>query len=207
MKYPSLLFAGIYCGILFISIGIAFTGPAEKSLGVNVRVVYFHGAWVWTALAAILLAGGTGFLGLVLGNPTFHRWSKALGHTGLFYWISYLPLSMWAMKTNWNGLFLAEPRFRVGVIFAISGILLQAGISLLGASRGSSFANLIYSAALVITLLNTSNVMHPQSPIAESESGRIQGFYYGFVLLILISAGWMSLWWRKLDAWKDERRT
>jgi len=29
-------------------------GPAEKTLGANVRIVYLHGAWVWTALAAFV---------------------------------------------------------------------------------------------------------------------------------------------------------
>src|SRR5690606_9937862 len=107
--------------LLVLAVAIAaFTAlsPAERTLGLNVRVVYLHGAWVWAALAAFLAAAGAGLAGFIRdrasenGSLTLHRWSRALGRTGLLFWITYLPLSMWAMQTNWNGLFLAEPRWR-----------------------------------------------------------------------------------------------
>ena len=49
---------------LLAIIAVTAVGPAEKSLGTNVRVVYLHGAWVWAALFCFLaaaLAGITGF--------------------------------------------------------------------------------------------------------------------------------------------------
>ncbi|MCK4977420.1 MAG: hypothetical protein KAS36_10865, partial [Anaerolineales bacterium] len=61
---------------------LAALGPAEKSLGTNVRIVYLHGAWVWTALVAYIAAGITGLLGLALGKPILQLWSRALGRTG-----------------------------------------------------------------------------------------------------------------------------
>src|SRR3990172_1257814 len=97
----------LWFGISLVAIaGMTLVGPAEKSLGANVRVVYLHGVWVWTALLAFLAAAGAGLVGLILQNEKLQRWSRALGRTGLFFWISYLPISMWAMQTNWNGFFL-----------------------------------------------------------------------------------------------------
>ncbi|MGE5124547.1 MAG: hypothetical protein ACM3H7_08515, partial [Acidobacteriaceae bacterium] len=104
--------------------------PAEHSLGTHVRIVYLHGAWVWSALAGFFAAGALGALALLTGRKSFHGWSAAFGKAGIVFWISYLPLSLIAMQSNWNGLFLAEPRWRLALVFSIAGILLQVGLAL-----------------------------------------------------------------------------
>lgn len=177
----------------------AFTafGPAERTLGENVRVVYLHGAWVWVALIAFVASAGAGLAGLITRRPTWHAWSLSLGRTGLFFWISYLPISMWAMQTNWNGLFLAEPRWRFGLAFAVAGLLLQIAIVLLESPPWASGINLGYGLALLFALGTVEQVMHPASPILSSGAWRIQLFFGGLVLLTLSAAWQMSLWWLK----------
>jgi hypothetical protein len=174
-------------------------GPAEKTLGTNVRVVYLHGAWVWAALAGFLLAGLTGLVGILTGRDSLHHWSRALGRTGLLFWITYIPISMWAMQTNWNGLFLAEPRFRLAVIFSISGLLLQAGLALMEAPFWASLGNLFYLVALLVALLTTQNVMHPPAPILNSDAWRIQVFFGALFLLTLFAAWHMARWWHQRE--------
>src|SRR5512147_2018640 len=112
--------AWFFITILVIAV-LALFGPEEKDLGANVRIVYLHGAWVLTAELVLLLAGLAGLVGLLTPRKDFHGWSAALGRTGIFFWVTYLPLSLLAMQTNWNGMFLAEPRFRLAVIFAVTG--------------------------------------------------------------------------------------
>jgi hypothetical protein len=182
--------------------GLTAVGPAEKALGVNVRVVYLHGAWVWTALAAFLLAALLGLAGLLTRRETLHRWSKALGRTGLLFWITYLPLSIWAMQTNWNGLFLAEPRWRLGVVFAIGGLVLQAGLALIGEPAWASAGNIAYLLAIGLALQRAQQIMHPSSPIMESGSGRIQLFFAGLVLLCLLAAWQIARGWLYVDGSK-----
>lgn len=108
--------------------GLTFISPQEKSLGANVRIVYLHGAWVLTTEAAFLAAALVGAAALVTRRAGLHAWSQALGRTGALFWVTYLPLSLWAMQSNWNGLFLAEPRFRLALIFAVTAVFLQAGL-------------------------------------------------------------------------------
>ena len=179
--------------------GVTLLGPAERSLGPNVRVVYLHGAWVWTGLAAFLAAAVVGLAGLILRRESLHRWSRALGRTGLIFWVTYLPISMWAMRTNWNGLFLAEPRWRVAMVFAIGGLLLQLGLSLIENPAWASAANLAYFLALFMALRTTENVMHPSSPIWSSDAWRIQIFFGGLLLLTLLAAAQLALWVYRLD--------
>ncbi len=180
--------------LLAAAAGFTLLGPAEKSLGTNVRVVYLHGAWVWAALACFLAAAVLGAIGLILRRESLHRWSRALGRTGLFFWITYLPISMWAMQTNWNGLFLAEPRWRLAIIFALGGLLLQIGVALLEDPAWASAANILYFLTLILALTNTQNVMHPPAPILNSEAWRIQLFFAGLLLLTLLAAAQFARW-------------
>jgi hypothetical protein len=173
--------------------------PLEKTLGANARIVYLHGVWVWTAMAAFIVAAGIGTIALLTSRQNLHLWSLAFGRTGLTFWITYLPISMWAMQTSWNGLFLAEPRWRLAVIFSIGGLLLQAGLTLLGNPRWASLGNLVYLALLLFALNNTQNVMHPPSPILNSDAARIQ-LYFGALLLVTLFAAWqVARWWRQMD--------
>jgi hypothetical protein len=149
-------------------------------------------------LAAFIAAAFVGGLGLVTRQNSLHDWSRALGRTGLFFWITYLPVSLWAMQTNWNGLFLSEPRWRFAVIFAITGVLLQSGLSFLPVVW-SSVGNIAYLAALFISMRATENVMHPPGPMLESEFGHIQIFFYTLTLLLIFTAWQFARWIRKVS--------
>ncbi len=191
----------VTCFLLILTIIAGFTaiGPAEQTLGTRVRIVYLHGAWVWTSLATFLAAAGVGLLGLVTRRERLHHWSRALGRTGLFFWITYLPISTWAMEANWNGLFLAEPRWRLAVTFAVAGLLLQAGLALVENPAWASAANLAFGLALMGALQSTQNVMHPPAPILRSEALHIQLFFAVLVGLTLLAAWQAARWWRQLE--------
>jgi hypothetical protein len=179
---------------------LVFLGPEEKSLGANVRVVYLHGAWVLTALVAFVASGLAGLGGVLLRYGALHRWSRALGRTGILFWVTYLPLSLWAMQTNWNGLFLAEPRWRLALIFAITGVLLQLGLWFTGNALWTSVANILFILALVISLGRVGSVMHPPpSPIFDSGIWQIELYFIGLNVLTLLAAWQVGRWWYLID--------
>jgi len=185
LKSPLVLF---FITVIVIAL-LALFGPEEQSLGANVRIVYLHGAWVLTAELVLLMAGLAGLIGLITPRKSFHRWSAALGRTGIFFWVTYLPLSLWAMESNWNGLFLAEPRFRLALIFAVTGVLLQAGLWLINIDWITSLANIIFIIILRVVFATASNVMHPPpSPIFNSGNYAIIGFFVAMIVLTLVAA-------------------
>ncbi len=199
-RISTFLMAHYSSTVLFIltllAIGIlTMLGPAEHSLGTHVRVVYLHGAWVWTSLAAFLIAALFGVIGLTTRRKALHCWSSAFGRTGLVFWITYLPMSLWAMQSNWNGLFLAEPRWRLALVFAISGLLMQIGLCLAGNPKLTSALNFLYFVALIVSLQKTTNVMHPASPILSSSALSIQVFFLALVLLTLFASWQVARWW------------
>lgn len=189
LKSPLILFI---VALVVIAL-LAFLGPEEKSLGANVRIVYLHGAWVLSAELAFLAAGLAGLIALITRRETFHRWSTALGWTGIVFWVTYLPLSLWAMQSNWNGLFLSEPRFRLAAIFAVTGVLLQIGLLLINLNWLTSLANLLFIIILRVVFSTAQNVMHPPpSPIFNSGNYTIIGFFVALNLLTLVAAYFLT---------------
>ena len=83
------------------------------------------------------------------------------------------------------------------MVFSIAGILLQVGLSLAGNLALTSGLNLVYLIALLIALGKTPNVMHPASPILNSDAWRIQFYFFGLLLLTLLAAWQMARWWYK----------
>lgn len=175
--------------LLFSSIfTLALFGPAERSLGGHVRVVYLHGAWVWTALLAFAGSGILALVGLLGGGPRPLDLSGALAKTATVFWVTYLPLSLWAMQANWNGLFLDEPRWRLGLDFAVVAILAQLAIRVVERQQFSAAVNLAYCILLFSTLAATPSVMHPDSPVFGSGARSIQAFFLLLLLLCLAGA-------------------
>ena len=189
LKSPLVLFI-ITFGLIAL---LAFFGPEEKSLGSNVRIVYLHGAWVITAEVTLIAAGLMGISAVANRRPTYHRWSAALGRAGIVFWVTYLPLSLWAMQANWNGLFLAEPRFRLALIFAVTGVLMQLGLWLIDIPWLTSSANAIFIVLLRIYFSQTADVLHPPpSPIFNSGNNLIIGFFVAMIALSLTASYFLA---------------
>lgn len=189
LKTPLVLFIAT----LIVIALLALFGPEEKSLGANVRIVYLHGAWVLAAELAFLAAALAGAVALLTRREAFHRWSAALGRTGIFFWVTYLPLSLWAMQTNWNGLFLSEPRFRLALIFGVTGVLLQVGLWIINTNWVTSLANIFFIVVLRLIFSTAQNVMHPPpSPIFNSGNYAIIGFFLALVALTLLASYFLT---------------
>jgi hypothetical protein len=189
----------LFIFIMMISIALTSIGPDERILGSHAKLVYLHCAWVWTALLGFMFSATIGFVGLFTKRASHHACSIALSRASLFFWLTYLPLSLWTMQANWNGLFLAEPRWRVSVHFAIIAVLIQVGITLMNKPQWGSFLNLTFFLSLGWTLIQSEQVMHPGSPITSSGSIRIQSIST-LLLLLCLSAGWfLTNWFRVLN--------
>lgn len=197
-RRPSPLF--LFFVLLLIIAGLVNLGPPERTLGLNVRLVYLHGAWVWTALISLAASALFGAAGLVTGQTHLQKWSVALGQAGIFFWVTYLPLSLWTMIANWNGLYLTEPRWGIAVDFAIIGLLLQGAIVLFKRPDWASAINTIYLAALIVSLNRAEQVMHPSSPIFTSNSLSIR-FFFGGLVAICLAAAWQFTRWLRSRSW------
>ena len=176
--------------------------PLEKTLGVNARIVYLHGAWVWTAMLAFLAAALAGLVGLIRRRTALDQWSRALGRAGLCFWITFLPMSLYVMQANWNGLYLDEPRFRVPLNLAIVGVLLQVGLSFIPDARWTSLANIAFAVALFVSMNSVQAVLHPESPIFGSDARDIQVFFMVLLILLVLAAWQLARVWQQWESKK-----
>lgn len=160
-------------------------GPPERTLGINVRVVYLYGVWVWTPLIGLFTAALSGAIGLAPGRTGFREWSIASERTGMIFWVTYLSIGLWAMQTKWNGLYLLEPRWCLAVDFAVIGLLVQGAIHFLDRPPWANALNIIYMVVLVWSLVQTEQVLHLPSPIMTSGSEGIQLLFAGLVTTCL----------------------
>ena len=105
--------------------------------------------------------------------------------------------SLGAMLSNWNGLFLSEPRWRLAMVFSISGLLFQLGLSLLGSLRLTSLGNMAFVGLLLYNLVQTENVMHPASPILTADAWLFRIYFFGLFALTLLAAGQIARFFRR----------
>jgi hypothetical protein len=188
----------VFVATLLLALLLAALAPLEKTLGSNGRVVYFHGAWVWAALITFAAAAICGLFGIMIQRRYLHRWSQALGRSGITFWLIFIPISVYVMQTNWNGLFWDEPRFRIPLNFAVIGLLLQIGVSLFDNPIWSSIVNIGFALALFISIRSAPYVLHPASPILNSNSQKIQLFFLILFLLLMTSCWQLASWYHTL---------
>ena len=196
IKLPGKLQAALFLlNILLIAIMTAL-GPLDLTLGANIRIVYLHGAWVWTGKFIFGLAAVAGLVSLLLPKARQHwaEWSLALGRTGLFFWLTYLPLSLVVMQVNWGGFFFDEPRWRISLMFGIVGTLLQIALYLLNTPWITSLANLLFGSALWLMIDTAATEMHPVSPIFGSDAVGIQVYFVALLVLVLLLGGQVAGW-------------
>ncbi len=168
---------------------LAGLAPLERVLGSSARIVYLHGAWVWAALLAFSAAALAGLAGFLLRKESLHRWSVGLGRSGTVFWLTSLLLSLAAMQTSWNGLYLAEPRWRLGVRFGLVAVLLQLAVTVFRRPRLGSALNIVFVGILAAALLGAESVLHPISPVFTSDSAAIRVSF-----LVLLGAALAASW-------------
>jgi hypothetical protein len=196
--------AAFFITLVFTGITLALV-PAERSLGGNLRIVLLHGAWVETGKIVFAVSGLTGLTGLLVRwvwlKPVnkrragaWLRWSWGAGWTGLVIWISYLLMSLYVMQINWGGFFFDEPRWKIPFTMGVVGLMLQAGLMIINWPELTAGFNALFAAALWCELGEVVNVLHPDSPVAQSGSVRIQIFFAILLILSLALAGQLAFW-------------
>ena len=84
----------------------------------------------------------------------------------------------------------------MAVIFSVTGVLLQIGLTLLARPVFTSLFNVLFFAALRIGLARANYVMHPPpSPIFNSGILSLQMFFVGVIILTISAAYLMTRWW------------
>jgi len=168
-----------------IALALAWAAPNDVTLAGTSKVVYIHGALVWTSMLTLTAAGVLGLAALatmfIKRDNMLHTWTLALGRTGLLFWAAYIPVSMLASRMAWNAVFLAEPRYTTAFRVLAVGIIVQVIILLVNRPVVSSALHVVQAVILWALLLTTPSILHPNNPILRSVPS-IQ-FFFGLIVL------------------------
>ncbi len=180
---------------LAVIVAIAFLAPLEKTLGANIRVIYIHAAWVWTGKLFFGLAAVVGLLALIFSRRVqLVDLCRAIALSALFFWLTYLPMSLYVMEVNWGGFFFDEPRWRIPFMFGIIAVLLQGALWAFNNNRFTALGNFAFGVALWWQLGGVENILHPDNPIAQSNSNAIMGSYTLILIFTLLLGAQIILW-------------
>jgi len=168
-----------------VALLLAWAAPNDVTLAGTSKVVYIHGALVWTSMLTLTAAGVLGLAALatmfIKRDNMLHAWTLALGRTGLLFWAAYIPVSMLASRMAWNAVFLAEPRYTTAFRVLAVGIIVQVIILLVNRPVVSSALHVAQAVILWALLLTTPSILHPNNPILRSVPS-IQ-FFFGLIVL------------------------
>lgn len=169
--------------------------PAESRLGNLVKLVYVHGALVWTGLLAFTVAGLLGLIALVVRRPTWYRGTQAAGLAALLVWGVYVISAMavtgltWGQLVAWN-----EPRVQATGLILLAAIVLFIVARLVDQADFTAVVNLVMGVVPWVLVRQADAIRHPVDPIGGSGSTTIQGFYVLIVVTVALLAGTLILW-------------
>jgi hypothetical protein len=192
------LVAGGLLLLLVVGVGLA---PAEARLGNLVKLVYVHGALVWTGLLSFTVAGVLGLVALVVRRSAWYRGTRAAGAAALIVWICYVISSMavtaltWGQLIAWN-----EPRVRATGLILVAAVVLDIVVWLVDHDGFTAIVNIIMGIVPWIVVRQAGVIRHPVDPIGGSESAAIQGFYLLIVITVAALAATLVAWlWARAE--------
>jgi hypothetical protein len=177
--------------------------PAESRLGNLVKLVYVHGALVWTGLLVFSLAGFLGFVALAARHlfhvdvkaRTWYRGTEAAGLAALVIWLIYTLSAVlvtgltWGQWIAWN-----EPRVRATAMILFAAVALAVVARLVNHHDFTAAVNLVMGIAPWIAVSAVEAIRHPVDPIGGSGSVAIRVFYLLIQLTVLALALSLVAW-------------
>lgn len=204
----------IAIGLVVLLIVWLVLAPAESRLGSLVKLVYVHGALVWSGLLAFSLAGLLGLAALVLrylfGSEaragTWYRGTQAAGLAALVIWLVYAVSAVlvtgltWGQWIAWN-----EPRVRATGMILVAALALKVVAHLVNHRDFTAGVNVLMGIVPWIAVSAAEAIRHPVNPIGGSGSSAIQVFYL-LIQLTVLGLALSLVAWLWIDSELGSRR-
>lgn len=192
----------LLAAVLFVLLVIwVLLSPSETRLGSLVKLVYVHGALVWTGLLTFSVAGLLGLVALVVRRPIWYHGTQSAGLAALIVWCIYVISAMavtgltWGQLIAWN-----EPRVRATGLILVAALLLFLVTRLVKQDLFTAWVNLIMGIVPWVVVRQADVIRHPVDPIGGSGSTAIQSYYWLIVLTVAGLAATLVVWlWARAE--------
>jgi hypothetical protein len=182
--------------VLFVLLVIwVLLSPAETRLGSLVKLVYVHGALVWTGLLTFSVAGLLGLVALLARRPIWYRGTQSAGLAALIMWCIYVISAMAVTGLTWGQLVAwSEPRVRATGLILVAALLLFLVTRLVRQRDFTALVNLIMGIVPWVVVRQADVIRHPVDPIGGSGSAAIQSYYWLIVVTMAGLAAILIVW-------------
>lgn len=194
-KLRNLILPLLAVGLFVLLVIWVVLSPAETRLGNIVKLVYVHGALVWTGLLTFFVAGLLGLVALVVRRPAWYRGAESAGLAALVVWSLYVVSAMavtgltWGQLIAWN-----EPRVQATGLILLAAVLLFVVTRLVNHGDFTAVVNLLMGVVSWVVVRQAGVIRHPVDPIGSSRSAAIQDFYWLIVLTVVGLAATLIAW-------------
>ncbi len=199
------LLAGVLLVLLVVWVILA---PSESRLGDLIKLVFVHGALVWSGLLAFTLAGVMGLVSLAIRHllgalapavqrhaPVWYRGTEAASLAALVVWVVTAISSMavtgltWGQLIAWN-----EPRVKATGLILLAALLLFIVARLVANHDFTAIVSVPMGIVPWFLVRQAGVIRHPVDPIGGSESTAIQ-LFYGLILLTTVGLALVLIAW------------
>ncbi len=169
--------------------------PSDTRLGDLVKLVYVHGALVWTGLLTFSVAGLLGLVALVARRSIWYRGTQSAGLAALVVWCVYVISAMavtgltWGQVVAWH-----EPRVQATGLILVAALLLFGVTRLVKQRDFTALVNLIMGIVPWVLVRRAEVIRHPVDPIGGSGSAAIQNYYWLIVFTVAGLATTLVVW-------------
>ena len=174
--------------LLTVALLLIRLSPSEETLGNLVKLIYFHGAVVYTAFFSFMIAGILGAIYLIRSRPTLYRWILAYQKTAVLYWLVYFLSSIVLTYLAWGGVGWMEPRFQLAIriLVLISTVFLIT----LWVDRPKIIAllNLVLFLTVFFLTSRVGRIFHPSNPIGRSNSSSMKVYAVLILLIFMVTS-------------------
>jgi hypothetical protein len=165
---------------LFIGIVLIWFSPSDSQLGTVLKLVYLHGALIFTSL---FLFASVGFVGIAsLFRNSLKDLLLDIERTALVFWLSAAIVGNIASELTWGGIYWNEPRLKVIIIISLISLSVYFLSTASGNDKIKSVLGIALSSLVFLLILSAGKIMHPVNPFGASDSSI--KFFFGIITFV-----------------------
>ncbi len=180
-KVPIKIISSLFIGLLLILLA-----PEDKSLGPMLKLVYLHGALIYTGLLLFLAAGLVSLMSLLRKRQGFSL-LFSIERTAIIFWVAATIIGDLTSVLAWGGLNFSEPRFSATIIISLLSISVYFISTAMDNYKIVSFLGIGLAASVWVLMSNSGKILHPDNPFGVSEPS-IKLFFIMISLVFFIAS-------------------
>jgi hypothetical protein len=185
-KFPVSLIVTLFIGIVLI-----WFSPVDSQLGPALKLVYLHGALIFTGL---FLFAALGFVGIIsLFRNSLRNLLFDIGRTAIIFWVSAAIVGNIASELTWGGIYWNEPRLKVIIIIFIISLSVYFISTAYDNDKIKSILGIALSSLVFLLILGAGKIMHPVNPFGAADSSI--RFFFGIITLVFLILSIQMVHW------------